>query len=108
MLLDDIRSAIRGDNIHYPRTRAICLENTHNVCNGTPLTPEYTHAVAEIAREAGLPVRLDGARVFNAAAALAVDVKDLFSDVDSVQVCLSKGLCAPVRLAYLRQRRFHC
>ena len=96
MLLDDIRSAIRGDNIHYPRTRAICLENTHNVCNGTPLTPEYTHAVAEIAREAGLKLHLDGARVFNAAAALAVDVKDLVCDVDSVQVCLSKGLCAPV------------
>ena len=58
--------------------------------------PEYTHAVAEIAREAGLKLHLDGARVFNAAAALAVDVKDLVRDVDSVQVCLSKGLCAPV------------
>lgn len=96
MLLDDIRAAIRGDNIHYPRTRAICLENTHNVCNGSPLTPEYTHAVAEIAREHCLKLHLDGARVFNAAAALDVDVKDLVRDVDSVQLCLSKGLCAPV------------
>ena len=96
MLLDDIRAAIRGDNIHYPRTRAICLENTHNVCNGSPLTPEYTHAVAEIARQHCLKLHLDGARVFNAAAALDVDVKDLVRDVDSVQLCLSKGLCAPV------------
>jgi len=96
MRLDDIETAIRSDDIHFPRTRAICLENTHNVCNGTPLTPEYTHKVGEIARNYDLKVHLDGARVFNAAAALKVDVKDLVRDVDSVQFCLSKGLCAPV------------
>jgi threonine aldolase len=96
MRLEDIEGAIRGDNVHFPRTRLVCLENTHNVCNGTPLTVEYTAQVARLAHDHGLQVHLDGARVFNAAAALEVDVRELVRDVDSVQVCLSKGLCAPV------------
>lgn len=94
--LEDIRGALRPENVHFPRTRLICLENTHNMCNGTPLTPEYTAEVARLAREHGLGLHLDGARVFNAATALGVDVKDLVRDVDSVMFCLSKGLCAPV------------
>ncbi|HEY75813.1 MAG TPA: low-specificity L-threonine aldolase [Thermoflexia bacterium] len=94
--LEDIETAIRPDNVHFPRTRLICLENTHNMCNGTPLTPEYTAEVARLARRHGLKVHLDGARVFNAAAALGVDVKELVREVDSVMFCLSKGLCAPV------------
>jgi threonine aldolase len=96
MRLEDIEGGIRGDDVHFPRTRLICLENTHNVCNGTPLTVEYTAQVAQLARDRGLQVHVDGARVFNAAAALDVDVRELVRDVDSVQVCLSKGLCAPV------------
>jgi threonine aldolase len=96
MRLDDIEGAIRGDDVHFPRTRLICLENTHNVCNGTPLTAGYTAQVAEVARDHGLRVHVDGARIFNAAAALDVDVRELVQDVDSVQFCLSKGLCAPV------------
>jgi threonine aldolase len=96
MRLEDIEGAIRGDDVHFPRTRLICLENTHNVCNGTPLTVEYTAQVAQVARDHGLRVHVDGARIFNAAAALGVDVRELVRDVDSVQVCLSKGLCAPV------------
>ncbi len=94
--LEDIEAAIRPDNVHFPRTRLICLENTHNMCNGTPLTPEYTAQVARLARRHGLRVHLDGARVFNAAAALGVNVKELVREVDSVMFCLSKGLCAPV------------
>jgi threonine aldolase len=94
--LEDVEGAVRGDNVHFPRTRLVCLENTHNVCNGTPLTAEYTAQVARLAHDHGLWVHLDGARVFNAAAALDVDVQDLVQDVDSVQFCLSKGLCAPV------------
>ena len=94
--LEDIEAAIRPDNVHFPRTRLICLENTHNMCNGTPLTPEYTAQVARLARQHGLKVHLDGARVFNAAAALGVNVKELVREVDSVMFCLSKGLCAPV------------
>jgi threonine aldolase len=94
--LEAIASAIRGDNVHLPRTRLICLENTHNMCNGTPLTASYTAQVAQLAHDHGLQVHLDGARVFNAAAALGVAARELVKDVDSVMFCLSKGLCAPV------------
>jgi len=94
--LEDIRAAIRSENVHYPRTRLVCLENTHNLCDGAPLTAEYTAAVARLAHSCGLRVHLDGARIFNAAAALNCDVRDLVQEVDSVMFCLSKGLCAPV------------
>jgi threonine aldolase len=94
--LEDIAGAIRGDNVHFPRTRLICLENTQNVCNGMPLTVEYTARVAQLARSHGVQIHLDGARVFNAAAALGVDVREVVREVDSVMFCLSKGLCAPV------------
>jgi threonine aldolase len=94
--LADIERAIRGDNVHYPRSRLVCLENTHNVCDGTPLTAEYTGQAVKLAHSRGLKVHLDGARVFNAAAALEVDARELVRDVDSVMFCLSKGLCAPV------------
>ncbi|MGB9775044.1 MAG: low-specificity L-threonine aldolase [Anaerolineae bacterium] len=94
--LEDIRAAIRSENVHYPRSRLVCLENTHNLCDGAPLTAEYTAAVAHLAHSQGLRVHLDGARVFNAAAALNCDVRDLVREVDSVMFCLSKGLCAPV------------
>ncbi len=94
--LEDIEGAIRGDDPHLPRTRLVCLENTHNVRNGTPLTAEYTAQVARLAHDRGLRVHLDGARVFNAAAALEVDARELAQEADSVMFCLSKGLCAPV------------
>lgn len=94
--LENIAGAIRGDNVHFPRTRLVCLENTHNMCNGAPLTAEYTTQVAQLAHSRGLRVHLDGARIFNAAAALGVDARELASEVDSVMFCLSKGLCAPV------------
>ena len=94
--LADIEAAIREDNIHFPRTRLVCLENTHNLCNGMPLTAEYTAQVSALAHAHGLRVHLDGARIFNAAAALGVDVRELVRDVDSVMFCLSKSLCAPV------------
>jgi len=95
--LEDIRAAIRDEaNPHYPHTRLICLENTHNRCGGACLTPEYTDAVGELARSYGIKVYLDGARIFNAAIALGVHVHDLTRGVDSVGFCLSKGLSAPV------------
>lgn len=94
--LEDIEGAIRGDDSHFPRTRLLCLENTHNMCNGSPLSDDYMAQAGQFAHERGLRVHLDGARVFNAAAALEVDVKDLVTEVDSVMFCLSKGLCAPV------------
>jgi len=94
--LEDIEAAIRPDNVHFPRTRLICLENTHNRCGGAVLTPEYLDAVGALARRHGLAVHLDGARIFNAAIALGVDVRELTRSVDSVMFCLSKGLSAPV------------
>jgi threonine aldolase len=94
--LQDIEAAIRRDNIHFPRTRLVCLENTHNRCYGAALTPEYTAAVVSLAKKRGISIHLDGARIFNAAVALGVDVRELARGVDSVNVCLSKGLAAPV------------
>ncbi|MFO8035450.1 MAG: low-specificity L-threonine aldolase [Anaerolineales bacterium] len=94
--LQDIQSAIRPQNIHFPSTRLITLENTHNRCGGVPLTAEYTDRVGELARENGLKLHLDGARIFNAATALNVDVQQLVEAADSVMFCLSKGLAAPV------------
>ncbi|MBM3143478.1 MAG: low-specificity L-threonine aldolase [Chloroflexi bacterium] len=96
LALDDIREAIRSDDPHHPITRLIALENTHNCCGGAVLTAEYTQAVADLAHANGLVLHLDGARIFNAATALDVDVASLVAPVDSVTFCLSKGLCAPV------------
>jgi threonine aldolase len=94
--VQEIEAAIRPDDVHAPCTRLICLENTHNRCGGAVLTAAYTDAVGELARRRGLCVHLDGARVFNAAVALGVDVRDLTRGVDTVAFCLSKGLSAPV------------
>lgn len=96
LALDDIRGAIRFDDEHEPITRLIILENTHNRCGGVPLSVEYTDQVGALARERGLKVHLDGARIFNAAVALGVPAARLAQPVDSVTFCLSKGLCAPV------------
>ncbi len=96
LALEDIRAAIRTEDIHHPVTRLLCLENTHNDCGGVPLSVEYTRAAAEIAHQHKMAVHLDGARLFNAAAALGVSAADLAAPVDSVTFCLSKGLCAPV------------
>lgn len=96
ILLEDIRSAIRSDDPHQPVSRLITLENTHNRCGGVALTAQYTQEAANLAHEHGLQVHLDGARIFNAAAALGVKAAELCAPVDSVTFCLSKGLCAPV------------
>jgi threonine aldolase len=93
---EDISAAIRAENIHYPRTALVCLENTHNVCGGTALSIEEMRPALEVARERGIPVHLDGARIFNAAVALNVPVRELARDFDTVQFCLSKGLSCPM------------
>ena len=80
---------------HFPVTRVICLENTHNRCGARALPAEYLDAVGSLARERGIKVHLDGARVMNAAVALGVSPKRLVQACDSVSVCLSKGLGAP-------------
>jgi threonine aldolase len=94
--LDDINRAIRGKDIHYPQTTLLCLENTHNRCGGAVLTTDYTGEVCNLAHTHELKVHLDGARIFNAAVALGVPACALAQNVDSVSLCLSKGLSAPV------------
>jgi threonine aldolase len=94
--LEDIESAIRSDNPHYPISRLICLENTHNRCGGVPLSLEYTQKVGDLARRNSLKLHIDGARFFNASIALDVPAEALAAPADSIMVCLSKALCAPV------------
>lgn len=94
--LADIEAAIRGDNEHYPATRLICVENTQNVCGGRVLPVEYMDAVGDLAHRHGLALHVDGARLWNAAVALNVSPARLVQKADSVSVCLSKGLGAPV------------
>jgi len=94
--LDVLEAAIRGDNIHFPRTRLISLENTHNLCGGAPLDPVYLRSVGDIAHRHGVKLHIDGARLFNAAVALGVPARQLSVEADSISFCLSKGLAAPV------------
>jgi threonine aldolase len=93
--LDDLAAAVRPQGM-YPRTSLVCLENSHNNCGGAVITAAQTRSVADFAHARGMRVHLDGARIFNAAAALGVDAKELVRDVDTVQFCFSKGLAAPV------------
>jgi threonine aldolase len=92
----DVLTAIRGNDSHFPPTRLITLENTHNRCGGAALSVEYTQSIGKIASEYDLILHLDGARIFNAAAALQVTPAELAEPADSITFCLSKGLCAPV------------
>ncbi len=96
MALDEIAAAIQTIDDHHPITRVVTVENTHNRCGAIPLTASYTQAVAELARRHGMRLHLDGARLFNAAIALDVAAADLAAAADSVSICLSKGLSAPV------------
>lgn len=106
LLPSDVEAAIRPDDPHDPITRLVCLENTHNRCGGTVQSVAYTRQIAELAHSRGLKVHLDGARLFNAAAALGVPARDLAEPVDSVTFCLSKGLCAPVGSVLCGDRAF--
>lgn len=96
--LDQVRLArsFFGDDVHEARTGLLCVENTHNMCGGRVLSPATLAALAAPARSHGLPVHMDGARLFNAAVALGLPATALAAEVDSVQFCLSKGLSAPV------------
>jgi len=92
----EVRSLVRHGEASAPRTALICLENTHNMCNGSALSASYTSEIAAIAREAGAALHIDGARIFNAAIALETTAAELAKEADSVSFCLSKGLSAPV------------
>lgn len=106
LALDDIRASIQTEDVHHTITRLICIENTQNVCGGIPLTAEYMAQVGKLAKENDLFFHIDGARIFNAAAALNVDVKELTAPADSVMFCLSKGLAAPVGSMLVGTKKF--
>jgi threonine aldolase len=101
----DVEAAIH-DSIHQTPTGLVALENTHNRAGGTVVPLATQQTVQEVARRHGLPVHLDGARAFNAAAALGVTIADVCKGFDSVSVCLSKGLGAPVGSVLLGSREF--
>ena len=102
----DIESSLRPPNIHFPPTSLVCIENTHNRAGGTIWTPSQTKAVFELAHRRGLKVHMDGARIFNAAVAQNIDVRELTQFVDSMMFCLSKGLSAPIGSIAVGNREF--
>lgn len=97
LALTDLKNALRNpDDYHEPTSRLVIIENTQNFCGGVPISREYTESIAAFAREHGLLLHLDGARIFNAAVALGLPASKLVAPADSITFCLSKGLCAPV------------
>lgn len=94
--LGAVEAAVRGDDIHFPPSRLLILENTHNRCSGAPLSAAYMRQAGALARRCGLKLHVDGARLFNAAVALGEPAAALAAPADSVAFCLSKGLAAPV------------
>ncbi len=92
----DVENAFRPENIHCPETTLVCIENTHNLAGGTVISPRQIREIWEVAKKHNLAVHVDGARIFNAAIALNVDVRELTKHVDSVMFCLSKGLSCPI------------
>ncbi len=91
-----VQPKLRGKSYHSAKTGLVSLENTHNMAGGTVTPPEVFNDVCDRVHEAGLPVHLDGARVFNASVALGIAVEKLTAKADTVMFCLSKGLGAPV------------
>ncbi|MCF8052140.1 MAG: low-specificity L-threonine aldolase [Desulfobacterales bacterium] len=94
--LDAVAAAVRADDVHFPRSRLLVLENTHNRCNGSPLDAGYMTEAGDLAHGLGLKLHVDGARIFNAAVALGTTPAELVAPADSASFCLSKGLSAPV------------
>lgn len=106
LLVAELKEAVRSEDPHHPRSRLVCIENTHNFRCGAAFGAEYTAELARQAHQLGLKVHLDGARIFNAAAAFDLPVSALTKPVDSITFCLSKGLCAPVGSVLCGSRDF--
>ncbi len=92
----DIEAALRPKGLHMAKTTLVCIENTHNRAGGTIVTPSQTEAISKVAKEHRLRLYMDGARIFNAAVALKVDVQQFTRHVDNLMFCLSKGLSCPI------------
>jgi threonine aldolase len=93
---DQLGAAMRPDNIHFPDASLVCIENTHNRHGGTIIKPDEIQWVSAFAKDNSLKLYMDGARIFNAAVGLGVDVKEFTVHVDNLMFSLSKGLCCPV------------
>lgn len=93
---EQVAAAVRPDDVHFARTTLLCVENSHNAAGGTVAALAQMEALAAVARERGLRLHVDGARLFNAAVALGVPASALVRHADTVSFCLSKGLGAPV------------
>ena len=105
--INDIENSIRDiGNDHFPKTKLICLENTHNACYGSAIDTDYFKDVKEVANDNNLSIHLDGARIFNAAIKLNKSVDELTKDCDTISCCLSKGLSAPVGSVILGTKNF--
>ncbi len=104
--LEQVQRAIRGDNPHWPRSRLILTENSSGGNYGAAIPPDYFAGLAAIAQAHDLRIHLDGARLFNATTALGCDPTAITQWVDSVSICLSKGLCAPVGSVLVGDRAF--
>lgn len=96
MPIESVEAAIRGADIHFPRTSLICLENTHNRHGGTIISLDYIDSLAELAESKGIKLHCDGARLWETCAATGISPADYAKNFDTVTVCLSKGLGAPV------------
>ena len=105
--INEIKNNIRkeGDD-HFPKTKLLCLENTHNYCYGSPIKQNYFKEVNELLNAKNIKLHIDGARIFNASIALKTSVADLTNNAESVSCCLSKGLCAPVGSLIVGKRDF--
>ncbi|KVX03588.1 low-specificity L-threonine aldolase [Shewanella frigidimarina] len=102
ILLSDIEAAIKPDDVHFARTRLLSLENT---IGGKVLNQDYLAQAQSLAFNRGLKIHLDGARVANAAVAQGIAIADITQYFDSVSICLSKGLCAPIGSILLGDER---
>jgi len=103
----DIRDAFRSDNDdHCAKTALICMENTHNMLGGAVLPPDDIHATRDLAHSLGIPLHIDGARIFNAVVACQTSLSELCKNVDSVSICLSKGLGAPLGSVLVGEKEF--
>jgi threonine aldolase len=102
----DIEAAIRPKNIHFPEPTLICVENTHNRHGGTIITPKQLSTINAVAKKHSIMVYMDGARIFNAAVGLRVNVRELSKHVDNLMFSLSKGLCCPIGSIVVGTREF--
>jgi threonine aldolase len=103
---EQLNQVYRGRNVHFPNPALVEIENTHNRAGGTIWKPQDVAAVAEVARDLDMSIHIDGARIFNAAVALGISVKEYASQVDSISFCLSKGLSAPVGSVLVGSEKF--